>query len=130
MFYLDLKFDDLRNLFQFLLLTNAESSYLVKIECNRYSIQTLQHEILLGIYCKIDTRCKNTHRVFIVWMQPCCKILIQPTKNKIWIVQSFHNILVKLLLLYVNTFVLGCLHVFKEVWAKLVWLCRHTTKCH
>ena len=29
-------------------------------------------------------------------------------------VQSFHNILVKLLLPYVNTFVLGCLHVFKE----------------
>ena len=29
-------------------------------------------------------------------------------------VQSFHNILVKLLLLYVNTFALGCLHVFKE----------------
>ena len=80
---------DAINALQFLPLIHSNNSYLIKIECNRYSIQTLQREIILGICCKIDTRCKNTHHVFIVLLQVCCKILIQSTQNKIQMCKVF-----------------------------------------
>ena len=65
LYYLDFKLDEIKTL-QYLTLIHSNNSCLVKIESNRYYIQTLQREIILGICCKIDTRCKNTHRVFIV----------------------------------------------------------------
>ena len=88
LFYMDFKLDAI-NALQFLTLIHSNNSYLIKIESNKYSIQTLQREIILGICCKIDTRCKNTHRVFIVLLQVCCKILIQSTQNKIQMCKVF-----------------------------------------
>ena len=88
LYYLDFKLDEIKTL-QYLPLIHSNNSYLVKIESNRYYIQTLQREIILGICCKIDTRCKNTHHVFIVLLQVRCKILIQSTQNKIQMCKGF-----------------------------------------